>query len=398
MITAVQQNGYSSTVGSKCKKNNKNLAVAQTLENTVDRVSFKGSKNLTTKYIKMPIYKLAESMKDVTEYTNAIIAAIGTGIIAPITIMCSPGKGDKEDKDKKFFQAIRQPLSAGLALSFTVPATYVINNSLDKLGYEKQLKIFNDNILGTLVPSKSYLSKHISKDEISNLETKFEESIDGKPSLKQELEDEIREFYKDRFKIENISDEELAKEVNNSKTKFLKKKLVDEKYNKKLQEKFEELKDKNIEIEDSDLVTDKLKRRVENLCKDDLSKMEKDANLTWWDKTYRILGGSTKRVRELDEKIENFKTEKSIEFLREQELELFTDSSKKLKRFLDMKAGRANKLFGNKKYWMSLFVNLFMVAASCYALNWSHPRLKALIDKIKGNDNQQSDKKVEVRA
>ena len=70
--------------------------------------------------------RFAVTMSDISEITTACIAAIGTGIIAPLVIMVSPGKGDKEDKDKKFFQAIRQPLSAGLALAFQVPATYLI--------------------------------------------------------------------------------------------------------------------------------------------------------------------------------------------------------------------------------------------------------------------------------
>ena len=61
---------------------------------------------------------MSEKMKDITEVKNAFIAAIGTGIIAPAIILVSPGKGDKEDKDKKFLQALRQPLSALLQLLF----------------------------------------------------------------------------------------------------------------------------------------------------------------------------------------------------------------------------------------------------------------------------------------
>ena len=59
---------------------------------------------------------MSERMKDITEKENAVIAAIGTGIIAPLIIMVSPGKGDAEDKKKKRIQALRQPLSAVLQL------------------------------------------------------------------------------------------------------------------------------------------------------------------------------------------------------------------------------------------------------------------------------------------
>ena len=44
---------------------------------------------------------------------------------------------------------------------------------------------------------------------------------------------------------------------------------------------------------------------------------------------------------------------------------------------------KAHKEFANKKFWISLGINLFMVTASCYALNWSHPRFKEMIDKYK---------------
>jgi hypothetical protein len=74
---------------------------------------------------------MSEKMKDITEVKNALIAAIGTGIIAPAIILVSPGKGDKEDKDKKFIQALRQPLSAGLQLAFQVPVTNRINKYID---------------------------------------------------------------------------------------------------------------------------------------------------------------------------------------------------------------------------------------------------------------------------
>ena len=55
--------------------------------------------------------------------------------------------------------------------------------------------------------------------------------------------------------------------------------------------------------------------------------------------------------------------------------------AERLKKFIEVKDGKAQKFFGNKKFWLSLLINLFMVTASCYALNWAHPRTKKLIDK-----------------
>ena len=50
--------------------------------------------------------RLSNYMKDVSEFTNATIAAIGTGIIAPLVIMVSPGKGDKKDKLNDFMDGL----------------------------------------------------------------------------------------------------------------------------------------------------------------------------------------------------------------------------------------------------------------------------------------------------
>ena len=176
--------------------------------------------------------RLADEMKDITEVKNAVIAAIGTGIIAPAIILVSPGKGDEEDKNKKFIQAIRQPISAALALGFQVPATVFINHEIDKLGYEKKMKFFKDSVIGDLVPTEKYLAKGITKEELSAWEAKFEEIIDGK-SLKQELEAKIKVDYEEVGL--KISDEELAKRVERDKEKFLRKKIANK--NRKILEK-----------------------------------------------------------------------------------------------------------------------------------------------------------------
>ena len=125
-------------------------AVKQHQLNSVSAVSFKAKpptgSNASKKFW-LYLRKLADAMKDITEIKNALIAAIGTGVIAPLIILVSPGKGDKEDKDKKFIQAIRQPISGGLQIGFQVPATILIDREIDKLAYEKKTKFFKDFLL-----------------------------------------------------------------------------------------------------------------------------------------------------------------------------------------------------------------------------------------------------------
>ena len=132
--------------------------------------------------------RLSNYMKDVSEFTNATIAAIGTGIIAPLVIMVSPGKGDKKDKDKKFFQAIRQPLSAGLALAFQVPATFAVNAYINKLAYKDKIKFFNDETLGSLIPDKKYLGRQVTNEEIKTLEAENDKLRSEVRNLKASLD------------------------------------------------------------------------------------------------------------------------------------------------------------------------------------------------------------------
>ena len=73
----------------------------------------------------------------------------------------------------------------------------------------------------------------------------------------------------------------------------------------------------------------------------------------------------------------------------------------KLRKFVETRSAKAQKLFGNKIFWLSLVTNLFMVGISCVALNWMHPKFAAFIDKIKGKKNTDTsspETKVEVKA
>ena len=118
-----------------------------------------------------------------------------------------------------------------------------------------------------------------------------------------------------------------------------------------------------------------------------------------------MMGFSNKKTKNLEKLQKEWATQHGLDILKNEaeSQKLFSDPMEKLKRFIENKDKDAQKIFKGKKYWFSLLVNLFMVSASCYALNWAHPRLKELIDKCKNNNNNQqnqqinADKKVEVK-
>ena len=354
-----------------------------------------GTSNMSKKFWLL-LRQLGSAMKDITETKNAVIAAIGTGIIAPAIILVSPGKGDEEDKNKKFIQALRQPLSAVLALGFQLPATSFINRKIDKLEYEKKINFFKDEHLGDLIPTQKYLAKNVLEEEITKLETDFDKIINGK-SLKQELEAIIKEDYEEVGL--KISNEDLAKQVNKKKKNFLREKIAEEKFKKIKAEKLQELLNDTEKYSKlhKDFKTDKYKKSALDKYSAEYSKLEKDANLSFFDKLLRTFKINTKKTKQLAEAQNKLIEEKSLELLKEDCPKIFTDNTERLKKYIDICQKKANKTFEGKKFWISLLVNLFMVTASCFALNWLHPRVNKLIENKKAEKNANNNQKVEVK-
>ena len=141
-------------------------------------VSFRGNADFS-KRLWMYFRNLSEYMKEPSEMVSAIIQAIGTSIVAPIAILSSPNRHvhNKDDeakaKEKKRFQAFRQPFSAIIALLGQVPAVVAIKKSFDHFAYVKPAKIFGDETLGTLIPDKKFLAKQAKKALKENADSKL---------------------------------------------------------------------------------------------------------------------------------------------------------------------------------------------------------------------------------
>ena len=194
---------------------------------TVDRrgksnsqISFGVGNGNLSKYTKLYLRQLSHYMKEPSEMINAEIQAIGTGIIAPIAIMCSEIKKNalspKEEQNKKKFQALRQPVSALLAFGFQIPTTIGIAKTINYLAYEKQIDFFKDEVLRGLIPDKKYLRKQALKllKNPKNQKLKKEwrdelKLVQDFESLKPALIEKIRRDY-DEVGIK-ISPEELEK-------------------------------------------------------------------------------------------------------------------------------------------------------------------------------------------
>ena len=200
-----------------------------------------------------------------------------------------------------------------------------------------------------------------------------------------------------------ISDEELASEVDKRKEKFLRKKIASKKYTELNEQKIQHiLKNPNeypklANIKDIDLVTEDYQNLAKHRYKAEYSKLEKEANLSFFDKLARNMGFETKRTKELSDKQKMFRKEKGLELLKKDNPEIFNDKVKKLRTYIEAYEKEAEKMFSNKKFWIALLVNLFMVTASCYALNWLHPRVNKIIENKKAEKETNSNQKVEVK-
>ena len=374
-------------------------------QNVGDTVSFTGLGNVAKRGW-LGFRKLSAYMKDSSEMTNAFIAAIGTAIIAPIAIMSSPSKeknlSPEEQKEKKKFQALRQPVSALLALGFQVPTTIGIKKLFNKWAYVDHKKLFDDEVLGTLVPDKEYLAKK-SKNEVKQALAEGKTEIHGVnvEEAMNELKDKIRKEYSDVDL--SISDEKVNKLAEKRKVKFISEEVAGKKQDKFLDGKVDELisSGKKFDINELDLVTEDDMKLAKQRYKEQFKQLKKDAKLNIFDEFIELMGFSTKKVKAFNEREKALAKELGLEILKKENPMMFTDSAETMKHFIKHINSEAQATFKNKIYWISLLTNFVMVALSCVALNWFHPRFAALVeeisDKHKANKDV-NDKKVEVAA
>ena len=356
---------------------------------------------------------LSDYMKEPSEMTNAIVAAVGTGGIAPIAIMCSPGKktnnaeDKKTERNKKAFQAARQPVSAVLAFGFQVPTTIGIAKGLNYLAYEKHKPFFNDEVLGTLIPEKKYLKKQAKNVLNGRANQKVKDSwkqelekINSEAgALQNEFTEKIKEVYKEVEMDVSENTIKAASKNTKKKNKFLAEKMADAKHDRLLEEKVEELSGKNFDIKDLDLVTEDYQDLARLRNKADFDKLKADAKLSPLDNFIDSMGFKNKKLRKLEDAENKLAKDKGLELMKKDLPDAFKDGKTRLKYFVKNRNVKAQKLYANKIFWLTLVTNLFMVAISCIALNWIHPKFARLLEGMKQkHDEKKEHKKVEVSA
>jgi len=166
----------------------------------------------------LAIMKRMEWLKG--EIGGILITAVGTGAVAPIFIGTNPfvkaPKGASEEekrevKNTKWYTAMRQPISAALAILFQVSALKPIDKFLDKKFNiaENSQYIKNLHMDQSLINGKSYrktIVKQVYKDKGIKKPSLFRILTDGYSKTM-----EARRAYNERFdaKVDEISDNQV---------------------------------------------------------------------------------------------------------------------------------------------------------------------------------------------
>lgn len=369
--------------------------------------------------------KLSDFFKESDEIVSQIIQFVGTAAIAPFAILVSPSRGEakklpkEQQNEKKRFQALRQPISALIAISLTFPLTMMTKKVMNTLAFEKHSQLFNDKELefngkkvdfGQLITSKSYLTKKVRKQLEKNGLTEEAiskiEGFDGKIDLaavKKEFKELIRSDYADSG-IE-LTEEKLEKLASKKGPfrKFVSEKIAGEMYNKELLAKVEECRNKPgfQNIEDIQLVTEKYKKLMKNDYSEEFSKLKKDSKITILDELVESWGVKTKKMKAFRNAEDKLATEKGLAYLKKAEPDLFTNPAKKLHNYVENLNAKAQSVFKRKTDLYSMVISMAGMAVSCLILNWVHPKFANFVDKLRDRRQESravANQKVEVAA
>ena len=320
------------------------------------------------------------------EILNTVVTAVGTSVVAPIFIAGNPFS--KEDKETKWYSAMRQPISAVIALVVQLWVNNVFNDWMAKSASTGRLGEIYDL---QAMPKAKYLSKIIELEhpeysakevraEVVRRQTVAERRIvgdyrqkmkdkkidihelvskDALDDAQKKITEEIKEKYKDELKGKSPKS---AKEFINSK--------LDP---KKIEERAIANIEKSIEAEA------KSKFKVRELASKFPTLDDAIKHITTASPASETEKKLFDNVLERLETIKYFEeTHKMKPFSSVKDLGATYDKvlhNVKVKRLVKAKVSDASKAFSKLNKWAGIFVSLVTLPFSCGALNWAYPRV-----------------------
>lgn len=326
------------------------------------------SKKITEESPKI-IRNLINLGKNDGEILNILVTAIGTAFVAPIFIAFNPLS--KEDKETKIYSALRQPISAVIAVIAQLGIVSKFNSGLDKLASTDQIK----RAKLSAKPKEGYLKQIIklqhpefSKQEVqeeikrkmdSRYQKKFGELQKNMTSAEIEDADLIcGKFYKQ-------AKAELTKEAKKSGIKIDKKTIQDTDITKRA-----------LAIIEKEMA-DETKFRYE------LSTLKHGKKT--FDETLKNLADNLDvAIKNKDNEAKNLLEKVIAELKNKGSLDKIRDfgtskeavaESVKIERFLKTNINNAEAVLGATKKYGGIVLSLLTLPFTCGILNWVYPRI-----------------------
>lgn len=320
------------------------------------------------------------------EILNTIVTAAGTSVVAPIFIAGNPFS--KEDKETKWYSAMRQPISAVIALVFQL---YVNNVFNDWMAKQASTGAFGEIYDLRAMPKAKYLSKIIelehpewNHEQVQSEVVKRQEfaerrivgehrvnlrdkqvdikdlvSKDSLDDAKKELTKEIKEQYKDELAGKN------PKATENFINTKLDAKMIEERAIKNIEASVEMEAKSKFKIrelaEKFNSLDDAIKHITETKPANEAEKKLMDNVL---DRLENI------KVYEQSKGAKPFSSIKDLGKTYEKVLH-----NVKIKRLVKAKTSDAAKAFSKANKWFGIGVSLVTLPFSCGLLNWAYPRV-----------------------
>lgn len=320
------------------------------------------------------------------EILNTLVTAVGTSVVAPIFIAGNPFS--KEDKETKWYSAMRQPISAVIALVFQLYVNNVFNDWMAKSASTGYFGEFYDL---SAAPKSKYLKQIIKMEhpefnaneieaEVLKRQSNAEKrkvgelrfALKDKPVEYKELvsKDSLDEAAKQlKVELEPKYSEELKNMSSKAKEKFFEKKLTPE--------MLEERAIANIKSAVEKEASAKFKIR-ELASKfntvDDAIKYMKDIAIKEI-KDEALINNVLDRLENIKvyEESQGMKAFSSIKDLGKTYDKVLNNV--KIKRLVKAKTSDAQKAFSKLNKWLGILVSLVTLPFSCGLLNWAYPRV-----------------------
>lgn len=286
----------------------------------------------------------------VDEKLNIIVTAVGTAIVAPIFIAFNPLS--KKDKESKMYSALRQPISAVIAVAAQLGVVNLTNHALDKYA---STGVVNAMDLRDK-PAESYLQKLI------------------------------------KMKNPNIKKGDLAAEIAKRQESAFKKAIACE------TENFKNVETKNI--------LDILTKENSISVKDHTNKLEELAKAKKAEGAKESLRVLKKQLKDgVEDAVladtKNVIKENAEKLVRDGKCANFDDALRQetIKKFVSAKIAKASDMLNCNKNYIGIALGLATLPVTCGILNWAYPRIVEKFFPSLANSKKESEaKKAEAEA